>query len=50
MYSDKENLGFGIRVDDMFPGAWSFGISLSHSMDETYVLKDNCCWLDLQGV
>lgn len=37
MYSDKDNLGFGIRIDDMFPGAWSFGISLSHSMDETYV-------------
>lgn len=37
MNNKNDNLGFGIRVNDMFEGAWSFGICLSHVIDETYI-------------
>lgn len=37
MNNKNDNLGFGIRVHDMFEGAWSFGICLSHGIDETYI-------------
>ena len=37
MNEKNENLGFGIRVHNMFEGAWSLGICLSHNFDETYI-------------
>ena len=40
MNNKNDNLGFGIRVHDMLEGAWSFGICLSHSIDETYIFMN----------
>jgi len=30
-------IGFGIKIDKMWTGSWSFGICLSHLDKETYI-------------
>ena len=35
--NSKKKLKFGIKVDKMWKGWWSFGMCLSHSLNETYL-------------
>lgn len=35
---------FGIKVNRLFYGAWSFGCCLSHAFDETYLFINFAVW------
>lgn len=35
---------FKVHVDRIYPGAWSFGVCLSHADKETYLLFNIFVW------
>lgn len=35
---------WGIKIDKQFKGMWSFGICLSHDIEETYVFINFAKW------
>ena len=42
--NDKPDYHFGISVDRMFEGAWSFGSCISHSFGQTYLFISFAIW------
>lgn len=40
----NRKIKFGIKIEKMWEGWWSFGICLSHSEDETYILINLFKW------
>jgi len=41
---DKSKSKFGIKVNKQLPGAWSFGICLTHWERETYIYINFWMW------
>lgn len=35
--NSRKRTKFGIKIDKMWDGWWSFGMCLSHSLNETYL-------------
>lgn len=43
--NEKNNLKFGIKVDKMFKGSWSFGCCITHDFcGETYLFINFVVW------
>ena len=42
--NDNADYGFGIKVNRMFEGAWSFGSCISHSFGQTYLFINFAKW------
>lgn len=40
----EEKLKWGFEIKKMYEGTWSFGICLSHSVEETYVYINLFKW------
>lgn len=41
---DKHNYHFGVKIDKLFEGLWSFGCCISHGLGETYLLINFAKW------
>lgn len=41
---ERNKVRFGISVDKLFHGSWSFGICLSHEFEETYLFINFFKW------
>lgn len=42
--NENNNYKFGIKVDRMFDGSWSFGSCISHSFGQTYLFINFLFW------
>ena len=42
--NNKVKPKFGIKIDKVWKGAWSFGICLSHGFGETYIFINLFKW------
>lgn len=42
--NENSNYKFGIKVDRMFEGSWSFGSCISHSFGQTYLFINFLFW------
>lgn len=40
----EPDIGWGISVDTLLDGQWSFGVCFSHFMDETYIFINFFKW------
>lgn len=41
---EKAKAKFGIKIDKIWQGAWSFGVCLSHGFGETYLYINLFKW------
>lgn len=42
--SEKNSFKFGIKVNKMFKGTWSFGCCITHALGETYLFINFAVW------